>query len=153
MHLVITPEQYHNEYIMFSDKTKNNILSGGDFYRVYYSDPYFISNGLFIIFSLKNVRIEKYFNKIKCIFDKASNRKSIAFIKDVERKLLEIAPPNIKNPTYRIEEQLNQHYIKIFSEEDIEPSRLEHANILLKISGIWTDESNYGTTFRFFFDN
>ena len=33
MLLVLTPEQYHNEYIMFSEKTKNNILSGGDFYR------------------------------------------------------------------------------------------------------------------------
>ena len=56
-----------------TDKTKNNILTGGDFYRIYYSDQYFTSNGLFIIFSLKNVKIERYFNKIKCIFDKVKN--------------------------------------------------------------------------------
>ena len=80
MLLVLTPEQYHNEYIMFSEKTKNNILSGGDFYRLYYSDPCFTSNGLFIVFTLKNVKIEKYFNKIKCSFDKVSNRKIISFV-------------------------------------------------------------------------
>jgi hypothetical protein len=151
MLLVIRPDQYHNEYIMFSDKTKNNILTGGDFYRIYYSDQYFTSNGLFIAFSLKNVKIERYFNKIKCTFDKVKNRKIIAFIKNVEQKLLEIAPPQIKIPTYRIEEQLNQNYIKIFSENKIDPINLDSANILLKVSGIWTDESNYGTTFRFFF--
>jgi|TARA_R110002074_G_scaffold65977_1_gene156357 hypothetical protein len=153
MLLVISPEQYHNEYIMFSDKTKNNILSGGDFYRLYYSDPYFTSNGLFIAFSLKNVKIEKYFNKIKCHYDKVSNRKIISFIKNVEQQLLEIAPQNTKVPTSRIEEQLNQNYIKIFSEEKLEPIKLDNAKILLKISGIWADDTNYGTTFRFFFNN
>ncbi len=153
MLLVLTPEQYHNEYIMFSEKTKNNILSGGDFYRLYYSDPCFTSNGLFIVFTLKNVKIEKYFNKIKCSFDKVSNRKIISFIKDVERRLLDIAPTaEIKTPTYRIEEQLNQNYIKIFSEDQVETVKTERVNILLKISGIWTDSSNYGATFRFFFN-
>lgn len=153
MLIVLRPDQFHNEYIMFSDKTKNNILTGGDFYRIYYSDPYFTSNGLFIVFSLKNVKIERYFNKIKCTFDKVKNRKIISFIKNVEQKLLEIAPPQTKIPTYRIEEQLNQNYIKIFSEDKIDPVNLDSANILLKVSGIWTDESNYGTTFRFFFNN
>jgi len=153
MLLVLRPDQFHNEYIMFSDKTKNNILTGGDFYRIYYSDPHFTSNGLFIVFSLKNVKIERYFNKIKCTFDKVKNRKIISFIKNVEQKLLEIAPPQTKIPTYRIEEQLNQNYIKIFSEDKIDPVNLDSANILLKVSGIWTDESNYGTTFRFFFNN
>ena len=105
------------------------------------------------MFSLKNVKIERYFNKIKCTFDKVKNRKIISFIKNVEQKLLEIAPPQTKIPTYRIEEQLNQNYIKIFSEDKIDPVNLDSANILLKVSGIWTDESNYGTTFRFFFNN
>tara|TARA_Y100000591_G_C21695958_1_gene625687 strand:+ start:118 stop:588 length:471 start_codon:yes stop_codon:yes gene_type:complete len=156
MLLVLNVDQFDNEYIVFSDKTKNNILSGGDFYRLYYADPYMTSNGLFITFSLKNVKIEKYFNKIKCSFDKVSNRKIITFIKHLERDILEISPvSNSKQPTYRIEEQLNQHYIKIFSDEQ-EPvitNKVDHINILLKISGIWTDSLNYGTTFRFFFDH
>ena len=105
------------------------------------------------MFTLKNVKIEKYFNKIKCSFDKVSNRKIISFIKDVERRLLDIAPTaGTKSATYRIEEQLNQHYINIFSEDQVETVKTESVNILLKISGIWTDSSNYGTTFRFFFN-
>ena len=138
---------------MLSEKTKNNVMEGGDFYRLYYSDPCFTSNGLFIVFTLKNVKIEKYFNKIKCSFDKVSNRKIISFVKDVERRLLDIAPTaGTKSATYRIEEQLNQNYIKIFSEDQVETFKTESVNILLKISGIWTDSSNYGATFRFFFN-
>jgi len=66
---------------------------------------------------------------------KVSNRKIISFIKDVERRLLDIAPTaGTKSATYRIEEQLNQHYIKIFSEDQVETVKTESVNILLKIS-------------------
>ena len=154
MLLTLNTTQYDKRYIMFSEKTKNNILSG-DFYRIYYTDPCVTTNGLFLSFSLKNVKIEKYFNKIKCSFDKVSNRKIITFIKHLERNLLELSPVNkTKSPIYRIEEQINQYYIKIFSDGDcpVFTNKVDNINILLKISGIWTDSTNYGITFRFFFD-
>ena len=52
---------------------------------------------------------------------------------------------------YRIEEQLNNSFIKIFSETDKTKKKLEEINILLKISGIWHNKDEMGITFRFFF--
>ena len=101
---------------------------------------------------MKIIKIEKYFNKIKCTFDKNSNRNIISFIKDLEFNILKFAPSN-KTPSYRIEEQLSQQFIKIFSEHHIVPNKTDNIKIMLKISGIWSDNSNFGTTFRFFFDN
>ena len=56
--------------IIFSDKTKNNVLQKGDFYRMYYSDHLLALNGAYIYFPLSDVSIEPYFNKLKCNFNK-----------------------------------------------------------------------------------
>ena len=68
MYLAINPTQFKIHNVMLSDKTKNNVMENGNFYRLYYSDSLCNSNGLFIYFTLQNATIEKYFNKIKCSF-------------------------------------------------------------------------------------
>jgi len=150
MLLVLHPEQYNINNILFSDKTKNNILNDGDFYRLYYSVKELTTNGLFIKFSLKNVKVEKYFNKIKCIFDKNSNRRITSFIRSLENNILTKLNIKHKRKILRIEEQLGQNYIKIFTDRQ-ECTSCETVEILLKISGIWADNDSYGITFRFFF--
>ena len=52
MFLAISPSQFNIHHIMLSEKTKNNVMEGGDFYRLYYSDNSSNSNGLFISFDL-----------------------------------------------------------------------------------------------------
>ena len=154
MLIALAPEQYKPNTIMFSEKIKNNILNNGYFYRIYYSDEYFTSNGLFIYFNLKNVKIEKYFNKIKCIFDKKANTKIISFIKNLEISILK-SLPIIANKIFvhRIEEQLNNNFIKIFSNSEWSHETKSNINILLKISGVWENNGEYGITFRFFFSH
>ena len=39
---------YDNENLILSEKQKNNILPGSDFYRLYYSDENLTLNGIFI---------------------------------------------------------------------------------------------------------
>lgn len=154
MLLVLNKDQYRNEHVLFSEKKKNNILSKGDFYRIYYSANCFSTNGVFLAFSLKNIKIEKYFSKIKCHYNRYNNKKIVEFIKDLEFNLLEISPIIKKSPKYRIEEQLNQDFIKIFGDYDnIKNTNKDEVEILLKISGIWCDDENYGVTFRCFFNH
>ncbi len=43
-------------------------MIGSDFHRLIFSDEYCSTSGIFITFSLENVTIDKYFNKIKCQF-------------------------------------------------------------------------------------
>ena len=64
MFLSINSGDFNPHYIIISEKTKNNIMAGSDFYRLIFSDEYVSTNGLFINFDLKDINIEKYFNKI-----------------------------------------------------------------------------------------
>ena len=107
-------------------------------------------NGIFINFKLKRVLIEPYFNKVKCTFDYNSNTVVINYLKNIEKKILGSLNNNNKN-VYRIEEQLSNNFIKIFSELDQYKKKCDEVNILLKISGIWHNKNEYGITFRFFF--
>jgi|TARA_R110002074_G_C12397571_1_gene653855 hypothetical protein len=150
MLLSLTPEQFEENNIIFSEKTKNTILANGDFYRIYYSDKNMSLNGIFINFKLKRVLIEPYFNKVKCTFDYNSNTVVINYLKNIEKKILGSLNNNNKN-VYRIEEQLSNNFIKIFSELDQYKKKFDELNILLKISGIWHNKNEYGITFRFFF--
>jgi len=138
---------------MLSEKTKNNIMNDGFFHRLYYSDEYGTSKGLFLGFELQQVSIEKYFNKLKCGFNTSSNANIIGFIKAIEKSILDTMPEKSgKYPTYRIEEQLQNGFIKIFyNNSQTTPAKHSSVKLLLKISGIWTSAKEYGVTFRFFF--
>jgi len=153
MFLIIQPNDFNNHYLMLSEETKNNIITDCWFYRLYYSDEHGTSKGLFLGFELKNVTVDKYFNKLKCMFDQQPNANIIGFIKAVEKSIIDIMPEKFnKKPTYRIEEQLQNNFLKIFynNQQDM-PKNYDSVKLLLKISGIWTSTKEYGVTFRFFF--
>ena len=53
MHLVLPIKDFDINGIFFLDKTKNNILNGGDFYRLLYSTKNVTLNGIFLLISDK----------------------------------------------------------------------------------------------------
>jgi len=128
-------------------------MNDGYFYRLYYSDELATSKGLFLGFELQQVNIEKYFNKLKCGFNISINSNIIGFIKSIEKSILDTMPEKAgKYPSYRIEEQLQNGFIKIFyNNNQTTPAKYNSVKLLLKISGIWTSANEYGVTFRFFF--
>ena len=153
MFLAIKPPQFNIHHIMLSEKTKNNVMEGGDFFRLYYSDTICNSNGLFIYFSFKNVIIDKYFNKIKCIFEENINKDVIQQLKQTEKQIINYSQIKRRDPVFRIEEQLNNNFIKIFTDNNIEYGKNKNINIVLKISGIWNNYNSCGLTFRFYIVN
>ena len=54
-----------NNIICF-EKIKNNIMNNSYFHKLVYSDELCSFNGIFFAFKMKNINIEKYFNKLKC---------------------------------------------------------------------------------------
>ena len=89
MHLTIDTNQFDVHNVMISDKTKNNIMSNSDFYRIYFSNDYFTLNGISISFTLYNLNVEKYFNKIKCNFEESvKNRKKSRLYKKYRAKYI-----------------------------------------------------------------
>ena len=151
MYISLNTNQYDINNVIISEKTKNNIMTNGDFYRLYYSTEDIILNGLHISFELKNISIEKYFNKIKCIFDSNTyNNNTVILLKNIEKKLLERYTGINRDCVYRIGEQLENKFIKIFDDNYISIKRYKSIKFVLKVSGIWSSQNEYGLTFRFF---
>ena len=151
MYITLDPDQLDTNNIIVSERNINNIMENAFFYRIFYSDENMNSNGVFIYFSLTNIKIEKYFNKIKCYFLDNQNNTIINKIKNIEKEILEkFGDFHLKKkiPTYRIEEQIDNKYIKLYS-DIMETEKRENINLILKISGIWENDNKYGITFRF----
>ena len=57
-----------------------------------------------------------------------------------------------KNISCRIQEQLQNGYIKLYATDNVRYGKHASINFLLKISGIWVSNqtNEYGLTFRFF---
>jgi len=152
MYIGINAKDYNKHNIMLSNKTPNNIMENGDFYRIYYSDKFHNSNGIYIYFTLKNVNFCKYFNKLKCTFKNYENKHIIKLFIDIEKEILKLYSHNDEQSKaiYRVAEQFENGFIKIFPETSIFSVRETSSNFLLKISGIWSNNQKYGLTFRFY---
>jgi len=128
-------------------------MNNSDFYRLYFSDEEIITNGVFLNFTLQNVIVERYFNKIKCCFDDSkANMNNINKIINIEKQILNKCGDLNELKCTRIEEQMSNHYIKIFDQSNLALGKYKKLSILLKISGIWSSNSQeqLGLTFRFF---
>lgn len=157
MFLTIKINEFNPHHIIINEKTKNNIMIGSDFHRIIWSSKYMTTNGLFLYFNLKNISIEKYFNKVKCIFESCpENINNISTIKFIEKMILHKFK-NIQNKyiSCRIQEQLENGFIKLYAKEDIKYGKYKNIKFLLKVSGIWVSNqtNEFGLTFRFFIIN
>ena len=150
MLVVLNKDNYNKDKINILERTKNNVISNGYFYRITYNDINCCLNGIYIFFNLKGVKIENYFNKYKCVFNNEINKEIIEFLKLIEKQIMNKHNFEGYKPKYRIEEQLLQHFIKIYSNINLNISRSNDMEIILKISGIWSEKNMYGITFRFF---
>jgi hypothetical protein len=145
MNIVKTIDQYNEDYIYFCEPIKNNIMNDSYFIRIIYSSPLFVLNGIYLFVNISHLSIEKYYNKYKCIFDTQLFKHVIDKIRNIEESILKKANIQKKMPQYKIYEQLKNGNIKIFS-DSIEKI---NSTFLLKISGIWETDMDYGLTYKF----
>ena len=78
-------------------------------------------------------------------------KKEKSFQED-EKKIIEKCSDINKKGSYRIDEQMSNQFIKIYDQGNIKLGNYKKLKILLKISGIWSNNINkeFGLTFRFF---
>jgi len=109
-------------------------------------------NGIYLYIPLKDVIIEKNYNKYRCSFN-IHNNKTIDKIKNIEVQLLQKYSITNKIPLYKISSQILNGGIKIFNNYSLTPNTCDQNNcgytLILKISGIWETEYNYGLTYKF----
>ncbi len=144
MNLVKRIEQYNDECIFFCEPIKNNVMNDGNFIRILYSTKNIILNGIYLQINLTDLICEKYYNKYRCEFNTTNHKDIIDGIKIIEENILKKYKTN-KIASHKIYEQIKSGYIKLFS--DI--GNKTNCSFILKISGIWETQSNYGLTYKF----
>jgi hypothetical protein len=147
MFLVKNLDQYHNSHVFFCDSIKNNVMSDGNFIRILYSTNNITLNGIYLLIKLKDITCDKYYNKYKCVFNTSTHKDFIEEIRSIEESVLNKFENtfNNKHPELKIYEQLKNGFIKIFQEIQSKPVN----NFILKISGVWETQTNYGLTYKF----
>jgi hypothetical protein len=120
-------------------------MNEGNFIRILYSTPTITLNGIYLFILLNEVSSEKYYNKNKCTFSINSHKELIEKIKVIEEKILKKIEINNKIPQFKIFEQLNNGNIKFFCDSISKSNN----SFILKISGIWETQTNYGLTYKF----
>ncbi len=145
MNIVKTIEQYNDNNLIFCEPIKNNIMNDGNFIRILYSTNNMSLNGIYLLINLYDISCEKYYNKFKCSFNTSSNKDLIENLKLIEEAILKKYKTN-KLPSHKIYEQVKCGYIKVFSDT----GNKSYCPFILKISGIWETQNNYGLTYKFF---
>ena len=148
MFLCVNLNDFNSEKLLINNKIRNNIITNSFFWRLYYSDDEFISNGVVIVFNLKDVTFEKYFNKNKLNFNEKKNISVVEKLNILENELLNALGLENKEKKCLIKEQLDQHFLKIINEKNNPIKSISSCDIIIKISGIWESKTEYGLTFR-----
>jgi hypothetical protein len=197
MNIVKQLDQFNETNLYYCQPIKNNIIEDGVFIRILYKVNTFVLNGVYLLLPLKDVRIEKYFNKQKYIFDIHKNKYIVDKVKEIEESILKTANIRNKIPLHKISDNITHGNLKIinyntmstqqgqgnhikngfgyidFREKDkdnkerdnnkekdnMNTNHITETNnhitetntdmyVILKISGIWENDTYYGVTFK-----
>ena len=143
MNLVKSINQYNEDNIYFCEPIKNNVMNEGKFIRILYSTHNLVLNGIYLLVHINDITCDKYYNKYKCNFNTLHNKYIIDNIKTIEENILKKIEIK-KIPQLKIYEQLRNGNIKLFNEVN-----KSFCSFILKISGIWETQFNYGLTYKF----
>lgn len=149
MNIVIDIDEFNKDYIFLQEPVKNNIIDDSKFIRIIYSNNVFSVNTVYITFNLNIVQIENYFNKHKFVFNVKQTTKQINQLKSIEESILDKVFNNNKKPVFRLYEHLISGNIKLFK-DSLKLHKINRDNeFIIKISGIWENEYEYGLTYKF----
>jgi hypothetical protein len=179
MNIALSLDKFDINNLFFLEAIKNTIMNDSSFIKVIYSNEVFILNGLCLEFTLPITHIDKTFNKYKCLFDYRENDSIFDILNSVEYQILSKCNLNSKKATFRVNEQLKNGFIKVpilntndnvqspgsnipgsnipgsnipgsnIPGSNIPGSNIQSVKFLLKISGVWLTDVEYGLTYKF----
>ena len=126
MNILLNLKQVNNDYIFFNEPIKNSIIENGTFTRIIYSDSIMAINSLHISFDTDNM----------------SHREMLEILIELEKCILFKIDIINKNAQYKIRDHLKHLTSRIGDEFKLN-------KYVLKISGIWETNIEYGITFKF----
>jgi len=151
MNIVLTHNQFNSNNIYFNEPIQNTVMDNSRFIKLIYSNENIMLNGIFLLLNIKIINKETYFKKIKISYDISNsiNKEILMNIYNIENNIL-LKYKSTKKPRSILYETLNSCVIKIFPniDKDINNS---NSSFILKISGIWEDDKEYGLTYKILF--
>lgn len=126
MNILLSLKHINNDFIFFSDPIKNSIIENGTFTRLIYSDHFMTLNGIYIWFDSTEL----------------SQREMNETLVELEKAILFKIDIVHKNAQYKIRDHL-----KHLNSRSVDEFKLNKC--ILKISGIWETNIEYGITFKF----
>jgi len=147
MNVVIKEEQFKISNIYYTEPIQNIIMDNSQFIKIVYSNQDIMISGIFLLVELKHITKESYFKKIKITYDTSLNKNILNRIYEIENQLLQKYNNNKKIQRKIIYDTLNNGVIKLFpnNENDLINN---NNSFILKISGIWENDTEYGLTYK-----
>ena len=132
--------------LIITDAMHNTVIENSNFMRVMYSEEDVAFNGIYINCNFRDSTIEKYFQKYKCMFNQLTNKALVDKMARFESEILAAAAIPNKRRRHGLASQLSSGFVKIFTDGE---RASEDTSMILKISGVWEAEEEYGITYKF----
>lgn len=150
MIFTISLNQYNINNIFFCDQITNNIVQNAFFSKIIYSTSYLSFSGLYINIPLTiNTKFDNQNQKYH--FDKNDEYIIISnFLKNIENSILTKFNDNVSKNlscSSKLFDIFNSGNLRIYNDSNKEKKTI--SNIVLKISGIWSNDNTCGLTYKF----
>ena len=140
-------EKWDNYFVLFGDKIKNKIIEKSDFCNLIYSTELGTFNNIIFTLTFKNVMIDTYFNKYKCMFSSA-NEEVVEQLLSIESQILN-KYNRTKKKNYKLLQQLSTNSFKFLSMVQYNKQQMKEFSVCIKLSGIWENEEECGIIYKF----
>ena len=149
MNICETIDNFDINQIFYLDPIKNTVIDNSNFIRILYSTELLTLNGLYLLLNFQSINIINNNNRIKYCIDVNKNSEIINFIKILEKNILDNSIIKDKNQSNKLSDLLGNGYIKNINLPFYDTKFNSSNNkFILKISGIWESEIEYGLTYK-----
>ena len=149
MNIVYDINNYSKDKIFFLE-TKRNTIMDGFFTKILYSNEYLTTIGIYFTVQFQGASIHLVNNKNILYFEKKNfNNILCQQISGVEKDILEyykILFNCKKNAVCILSDHLNNNCLKLYMKES---NKSNSMNTIIKISGVWETEKDFGITYKF----
>lgn len=130
--------------IFLSDPIKNTVMPNSNFTRVLYSDPSATFAGIHLQLSFPMLVEERYFQKSKLVFDTQKYASLVQIVQKIETIILD-SFGSTKRRVSKMSDQFAQGTLRMGHSPSVEDIAKDY---VLKISGVWETEYDYGLTYK-----
>lgn len=144
MNIAIPLTSYNPNNIFLCDTVKNTVMDNSTFTRVLFSNSFVTLVGLHFQLCIKGTRDDFYFQKVRTIFKVEENEEMINIVEKIENNLLSMIRCGKRRIT-KLSDQLRNGVLRSATHACWDSTG---PFFVLKITGIWETEREYGITYK-----